>query len=375
MDGVVKAAAPASGGGAAGPVPGPVIRTVRGDIAPADLGFCQPHEHLFIAEGPVADALPALVIDDIEKTLVDVRAFCIAGGRALVDAQPVFAGRDAAALVRISKSADVHVIASTGFHKLMYYGVGPSRGMDSPIKSANDDWGRGGSAFLLLSEDELAGIFVSEIEDGMYAAPFMAGAGPSSGDDNGGSLYAAPADARAAARAGQIKTALEPEFTETHRRLFGAAARASLRTGAPFMIHVDPGAAPIGLFRLLTDLGVRPERQIYCHLDRAAPDIAVHRELAAAGAYIEYDTIARPKYHTDADEARLVLGMIEAGYAGRLLMSLDVTRERLAGYGGTPGLDRLLKEFIPLLGTYGVTEEILNIIFIKNPADVYSINA
>jgi phosphotriesterase-related protein len=334
------------------------ITTVKGDIAAAELGFCQPHEHLFIAAGPAAEADPQLLIDDIDKTETDVAAFRDAGGHAVVDAQPAFTGRDATALLRISGDCGVHVIASTGFHKLFYYGYD------------------GGDIFLGLGEETLADAFASEIETGMYAAPFyspdiresartQAGGRGSSGKDGENGT---PGPPRTGILAGVIKTALEPEFTELHAKLFGAAAKASGRTGAAVMIHVDRGADPLRLAHLLDARGVRPERTIYCHLDRATDDTGVYRALAESGAYIEYDTVARPKYHTDEAEADIVTDMLKAGFTDRIMISLDVTRARLRGYGGTPGLDHLLVGFIPFLKKHGVDDAQLRAVFSDNPA-------
>jgi len=311
------------------------IHTVRGTIAPEKLGFCQPHEHLFTAEGPAGPANQALPIDDIEKSAIDAVSYRDAGGRAVVDAQPLFTGRDAAALKQISEKSDIHIIASTGFHNLFYY---------------SDD-----NRLPGLDEEELTAVFIEEIRDGMYADAFFT-----------------ERPARTDIRAGQIKSALEKDFTDTHKRLFTAAASASAETGAPVMIHVDKDAEPLKLMEFFGSLGVEPDRQIYCHMDRAINDISVHKEIAKAGAYVEYDTIARPKYHSDEIEKAMIFDMLESGFEGSLLMSLDMTRARLKGYGGAPGLDYILKSYIPELKKAGVDGKLLDKIFIGNPAEAFA---
>ena len=311
------------------------IITVNGEIAPARLGFCQPHEHLFTADGPAAEGHPAVLIDDVGKTLVDVVAFKNAGGRSVVDAQPVFTGRDARAMRYISKETGVHAIASTGFHNLVYYGK------DNP--------------FLDFGEDAFAGLFTEEIQKGMYADCFYTG-------------EPEPTNIRA----GQIKAALEREFKDVHKRLFSGAASASRETGVPVMIHVDKDADPLMLLDFFAGAGVSADRQIYCHIDRAIEDLSIHKEIARAGAYIEYDTIARPKYHGNDVENKIILEMLDAGHEDVLLFSLDMTRERLKGYGGTPGLDYILREYIPELKALGVGDTTMHKIFIANPAAVYT---
>ena len=52
-----------------------VIRTVSGDIMPEQLGWCQCHEHIFIADGPSRKTNEALYMDDYDKSLAEVLMF------------------------------------------------------------------------------------------------------------------------------------------------------------------------------------------------------------------------------------------------------------------------------------------------------------
>ena len=45
-----------------------MVRTVLGDIAPADLGWCQCHEHVFLEKGRSFELHKALLMDDYEKS-------------------------------------------------------------------------------------------------------------------------------------------------------------------------------------------------------------------------------------------------------------------------------------------------------------------
>ena len=312
------------------------VITVRGEIEPKELGFCQTHEHLYISGGSASKIYPALLIDDPEKSLVDAVAYIDAGGCSVVDALPVFAGRSATILKQISEKSGVHVIASTGFHRLMWYSEG--------------------SRLFQLDEEALTEIYTREIEEGMVDEEFYSGSFEYTD-----------------IRAGQIKTALESDFTYIYKKMFNAAAKTSLKTGVPIMIHVEKGSDPLMLLRFLTDLGIAPEKQIYCHLDRAIPDIDIHKELIREGAYLEYDTIVRPKYRSHESEVELILEMLDMGLEDRVLISLDTTRTRLRGYGGVPGLDYLIKKFIPELKERGVSGDVIDKIFIKNPAALYAV--
>ncbi|MDR1143789.1 MAG: hypothetical protein LBK77_06165 [Spirochaetaceae bacterium] len=311
-----------------------LITTVLGDISPDSLGFCQSHEHLYIS---FAHSVPAeQLIDDPGKSLAELLVYRRVGGRALVDAQPLGCGRSAAVLISLAEQSSLHIIASTGFHKLSYYPA------DHWIHSAG--------------EDVLAELFIEELTRGMYL-------------DGGGAFP----KKQGSARAGQIKTALDTEgLIPRYRTLFGAAARAALKTGRPLMVHVEKGSNPLEPADFLEKTGVPANRVIYCHPDRAVPDPAVHRELCRRGSWLEYDTIGRPGYHDDEKELSLVMGLLEAGYGDRLLMSLDTTRARLGSYGGVPGLAYIIEKFIPLMRDRGIDPKRIEDFFVKNPAGAFA---
>lgn len=311
------------------------IMTVTGAIAPDELGFCQSHEHLCILPGRSAEINPALRIDETRLScdeLIDYRA---AGGDAVVDAQPIGCGRDVKLLEAISRESGVRIIASTGFHKQIFY----------PAEHWSVSW----------SEDQLTELYTSELTEGMFAA-----------------CDALPPSERTKIRAGQIKTALDPEGLTAHSEVrFRAAARAARETGAPIMVHTEAGADSLALADLFEREIVELSRVIFCHLDRTEPDFEVHKELCRRGALLEYDTIAREKYHSDEREAELICAVLDAGHENRLLMSLDVTRERLLRYGGRVGLAYILKKFLPLLRSRGVSEKQLERIFRVNPSEAW----
>jgi phosphotriesterase-related protein len=313
-----------------------MLTTVLGDIAPSALGFCQSHEHLSIARNYPATGETQQYIDDPEKNIAELLLYFSAGGRALVDAQPVGCGRDAAMLSLISEKSGVRIIASTGFHKLSFY--------------PEDHW------LHSIGEDDLTRLFVSELNQGMYK----------DGD------IAFPSR-QGNAKAGQIKTALDTEgLSPRYQKLFIAAAEAAKVADCALMVHIEKGPDPSQLAGFLAKQGLSLDRVIFCHLDRAVADINVHKELCELGIYLEYDTIGRPKYHDDEKEAAIILELLKAGYEKQLLMSLDTTRARLASYGGVPGLAYILNVFIPLLLRKGITETHVRNFFIENPAQVFA---
>lgn len=308
-----------------------LVQTVTGPIDPEALGFCQCHEHLLLQKGTSWEVNPALCLDDEEKSLLELRDYRAAGGRSLVDAQPVGCGRMADGLERLSIRSGVSVVASTGFHKLCFYPKG--------------HW------LFTMGEDELAGLFISELTEGMYL-----------------DCDHAPPKKQIPVPAGMIKTALDQgELTPLYEKLFHAAARAQTATGAPFMVHIESGSDPLDLFRRLQDWGVPPSSMIFCHMDRACPDLAVHEALLAQGIYLEFDTIGRFKYHDDAREIEIFQHLIERGFEDQLLFSLDTTRARLKRY--TPdgvGLTYILSVFLEKMRAAGISEAVIEKISHQN---------
>jgi phosphotriesterase-related protein len=313
-----------------------IITTILGDIAPEELGFCQSHEHLWITGAGDFPVKTEEQIDDREKSRNEAELYRRTGGNALVDAQPLGCGRDASVLRDISEESGVRIIASTGFHKMAYYPAG--------------HWIHRADA------DKLTRLFIDELQGGMYL--------------DGDRAYP---EVQGPGRAGQIKTALDSEgLTPRYQKLFAAAVVAAKTWGCAFMTHIETGSDPVGLSDYLFTQGLAPERLIFCHLDRAVADTAVHREICARGITLEYDTIGRPKYHDDEREAVIISEILEAGYEKQLLMSLDTTRARLRSYGGGPGLSYILDEFIPLLRRHGISETQIEAFFKDNPARIFA---
>ena len=108
---------------------------------------------------------------------------------------------------------------------------------------------------------------------------------------------------------------------------------------------------------------------LFCHMDRSSPDLRQHHFLLKQGAYLEYDTIGRFKYHSDQDELQLIQQVLDWGFERQLLLSLDTTAQRLKHY--TPdgiGLTYLLHSFLPMLKNSGVPEKTIDKICRENCA-------
>ncbi len=313
------------------------VRTVTGDIDSGTLGHCQCHEHIFLAKGKSYEVNPALWMDDEAASRRELNLYKEAGGGTIVDAQPVGGGSMPRQLYDASVTTGIRIVASTGFHKLIFY--------------PEDHW------LFTAEADEIAEYFTYDITIGM------------AGDaDNDRPFY------RYGTRAGIIKCALDMQGLEgVYTKLFRAAVNAHMATNAPIMVHTEDGAHAGELVDFMTGLGVLPEKLILCHMERSVTRMDEKIRAAKTGVYLQCDTIARYKYHNDEDEALFLKRMCDEGLEERLLLGLDTTRQRLKSYGGETGLDYILTDFLPLLKKQGFSDEQLHRFCAENPAQALCI--
>ncbi len=308
-----------------------MIRTVLGDIPGDVLGHAQCHEHLFIEKGVSFSVNPALYMDNAAQSNAELFAYKKSGGGAILDAQPVFCGRMAGALADASSRTGVHIIATTGYHKMLFYGE------ESPVFS--------------YTEQQLADTFLADVREGML--------------DSSGN--------RIGAKAGIIKIALDERgHSATYEKLLSAVTAAATATGAPVLVHTDPHTDALGLVTRLMDAGIFADRIIVCHLCRSRYDFAYHKELLSTGAFLCYDSVNRLKYLSHEQLIALIEEMLASGYGDKLLLSLDTTRERLAAYGGSMGLSYILDTFIPMLRAHGISKDAIAAMTVKNAAQALS---
>lgn len=299
------------------------VMTVTGHVEAASLGHCQVHEHLFVARTPAGDSNPVLCIDDEALSAVELQDYAALGGDAVVDCQPVGAGRDLSALQHMSLASGVKIIAVTGYHLPGFYDA--------------DHW------IFSDGKEVLRNRFISELTEGVAVGDSIVFPG--------------------AVKAAISKDGPSGRYETCLRAAAGAAAQAIV----PLILHTECGVGAVEAVGICEQEGLDPARIAVCHVDRQATDYAPHEAVARTGAYLEYDTIARYKYHDDASEVALIRHMLELGYEDSLLLSLDTTSARLRSYGGTPGLGYILREFLSMLAEAGMTESQLHTITQVNP--------
>jgi phosphotriesterase-related protein len=299
------------------------LHTITGPVTASDLGLVLPHEHIFVdLRGPSAlDYAQANVKDVIRLMQPYLEAAWAAGVTAFVECTPPGVGRNLGILRRVAEITPIRIITPTGVYREAF----------TPLAIRN------------LTAEALAQIWIQELTQGIEGTPVKAGFIKLAMSDNGP--------------------------TEIEIRNLEAAALASKSTGAVIASHTANGGIVQVELRVLEKAGLDLGRFIWVHAD-AEPNPAFHLEAAKRGAYVEFDAIgARTDMNAQVD---FTVALIEAGYAGRILLSHDAGWYEPGQPGGRPsggvrGFTSLIEDFLPPLRSRGIGEDVIRQITVENP--------
>lgn len=299
------------------------VQTVLGPVAPSDLGFTLPHEHTKCSLWWIENRWDYWeLIGDEPRINEELAAYKGLGGGALVDVTPIGIGRDMARLARLSQATGLHIVAGAGWYRQAYY----------PAEARIDR----------RSIDDLADEIVQEFVDGPVRPGII----------------------------GEIGTD-KPWVTAQEERVFRAAARAALRTGASVTTHAVQSDVGLAQLTILEDEGLDPARIVIGHCD-SHPRIEHWREIVRRGAHVEADFLGMS--FTPLERAgepkvvELISTLLNEGFEKQILLSQDVCHDsQLASYGGN-GYTYLQKSFLPRLAAAGVDAATIKTITEENPA-------
>ncbi|NII69689.1 phosphotriesterase-related protein [Microbacterium ulmi] len=260
--------------------------------------------------------------------------FAANGGFALVELTPRGLGRDSEWIREAAARTGVHIVAGAGLYHDRFHPASIAR----------------------ASDDELTDWFVEEVEVGLDGTNVRAGI------------------------IGEIGSN-DDRLTTAEERVFRAAARAGLRTGAAVSTHTHLGRLADEQLDTLMDEGLGPDRIVIGHLDDVAHiDLDLCSRIAARGAYVQFDGAGCEYYSetigsqlaTDVERLEAVSALADAGFASRVLLASDVCRKRHLVARGGPGLRHFSGPFtalaVDLLGA-----ELAQTVLIDNPRNVLSL--
>ncbi|MDQ0756660.1 phosphotriesterase [Arthrobacter sp. B3I4] len=315
------------------------VNTVLGPVPASELGVVAVHEAL-LSVLPGAQYAPDISMDraDIFEALArKLTDFRNHGGGTIVDSTGMFHGRDLKLYEALSRSTGVHIIASTGLgpeEELGGYFLTPQTNPPTPWPA-----------------ERFSELFGTEVSEGMVV----------------------PRVERRAA-AGMVATIADRAgMTPTEESLFRGSARAAKNTGVAVSIRF--GADALHDLDIVLDEQLGADRVLVGDLDRSDAKGAA-LEVAARGAFVGIDHVGLNEsadYLIDHERADLVLELVKAGHADRIILSGN-------SIGVAKGLpeynlpySHVLATFVPLLKTRGLSDDDARRILVDNPRQLLTV--
>jgi phosphotriesterase-related protein len=308
-----------------------MVQTVRGPVAPEDLGPALLHEHVFIAspEG-IANhnhTWGAPWWDEEERVAAairDLQELRDIGIRTIVDPTAFGLSRNVHRIARVNREVDLNIVVCTGIYAFLevpaYLKYRPAEG--------------------------LAEIFRRDIEVGI--------------DDTG-------------IRAAFLKCAVESYgIVGDLPLILDAIALTAIDTGVPVMVHTN-GAAQTGRIALaeLIRRGVDPTRIVIAHAGDSN-DLDYLRELGDSGAMLGFDRFNIPAFNPDERRIESLLALLAEGYVDRIHLSHDAAtfndfmQHNPPFAQENPNYLHIHRHVLPRLSEAGVTEEQIDEMLITN---------
>jgi phosphotriesterase-related protein len=156
------------------------------------------------------------------------------------------------------------------------------------------------------------------------------------------------------------------EITDIERKVFRGVAMAHKETNLSIFTHTGiPGKSAMEQLDILEKGGVKPDRIVIGHLGNLVdPDIKVQKEICKRGAFIGFDRQGGPG---DARQVPMVLSLIEAGYAGNLMFSADLSSANQLKHNKGAGYAKTVTVWGKALTAAGVKDDVLHGILVDNP--------
>jgi phosphotriesterase-related protein len=308
------------------------VETVNGPVDLEELGLTLIHEHFRTTDEAARFQFPHLYDEaaEWESAMSDAGAIKGHGVETVVEPSAMFLHRDAAFSKRVADESRLNVILATGVYTYDHL----------PQVLSN------------RSEDEVAQIFVHEIENGIQGTGI---------------------------KAAFIKCAAdEPGVTPNVEKIHRAAARASQQTGRPIMAHSRPASGTgFEQMRIFNEEGVDPGKVQVAHTGDT-DDLEYIERLLDTGCWIGMDRYGLDIFLPTEQRQETVLALLEKGHADRMFLSQDwcstidwftpEMEEQLKPVAAPNwSMTFLFEQVIPELRERGMTDEQLNQMMVENP--------
>jgi phosphotriesterase-related protein len=319
------------------------VQTVTGPVDVDQLGITLIHEHLRNADEAVHNQWPSAGAakedaphevapgEDYEIALREAKAAVELGIKTIGEPTAMFLGRDVDFMRRVSEETGLQVIPCTGIYTYDYLP----------------------QFFLNRDPDQIADLFVHDIEEGIQGTEI---------------------------KAAFIKCAAdEPGVNENIEKVHRAAARASVRTGAPIMAHSRPasntGPRQVEIFE---EEGVDPNKVQIAHTGDS-DDLDYIEGLLERGVWTGLDRYGLEIFLPYERRQATTKALLERGYADRVFLSADsvatidwfpanVIEQLITAGAAKEWTIRMIPErVLPELREWGMSEEQERTMMVENP--------
>jgi phosphotriesterase-related protein len=308
------------------------VESVNGPIDLEGLGLTLIHEHFRATDEATRSQFPHLYDEQAEwdAALSDANAVRGHGVKTVVEPSAMFLHRDAEFSKRVADESGLQVILATGVYT---YDHLPQ-------------------SLMNRSEDQVAEIFVHDIENGIQGTDIKAAFIKCAADEAG----------------------VTPNVEKMHR----AAARASKQTGRPIMAHSHPKSGTgLEQMKIFDEEGVDPGKVQVAHTGDT-DDLDYIERLLDTGCWIGMDRYGVDVYLPTAQRNATVLALLEKGHADRMFLSQDwcstidwfpaeLIDQLHASMTPNWSMTFLFEQVIPELKERGMTEEQLDQMMVENP--------
>jgi phosphotriesterase-related protein len=305
-----------------------VVMTVTGEKPASEMGITLPHEHIlvdFIGADSITSGRynPDTVFNKVLPYLLELKPL---GIKTFFEFTPNYLGRDVQLLKRLSEASGLNIITNTG-----YYGAVGEKYLPDHVYTE--------------TAEQLAQRWIDEFNNGIDGTGIRPGFMKLSADQG--------------------------PLTEAQRKIMKAGAIAHLQTGLAIAVHSGDGAAAKEELEIFMENGVAPDAFIWVHAQNEK-DFDLFREMASKGVWVEFDYV-----HPETIEqyVTFVKYMKEKNLLHRTLLShdagwYDVVNPDAITFRGYTALHTLL---LPRLREENFTDDEINQLIVKNPAEAFSI--
>ena len=304
------------------------IMTVNGMVPTSQIGFSLSHEHVLV------DFIGADKVDPSRYDAAEAfnTAFPIVlaarekGCKTIMECTPAYLGRDVKLLQRLSKACEINILTNTG-----YYGAAGEKYL--PAHAYKE------------TANQVAIRWIDEWKNGIEGSGI---------------------------KPGFIKSGVDTyPLSAVQQKMVEAAAITHLATGLTFGIHTGNGQAAMEELRIIVSMGVDATAWIWIHAQNEK-DRDVHIRAAKAGGWISYDGV---NANSISDCLDFLKDMKKENLLNHVLLSQDSGWYHVGEPKGGKYNDynTISDKLIPSMIGNGFSQSDVQLIFVTNPANAFSI--